>query len=159
MQLAQITKLAGPDKGVKRLGRGRGSGHGKTSTRGTKGMGARAGSGCRLLREGGQMPLFRRIPKRGFSNARFETVYQVVNVAVLEASFEAGSLVTKNVLADAGLIGTHRGLVKILGDGELTKKLTVEADKFSKSARDKITAAGGTTKELIRPAAADAAQG
>ncbi len=102
----------------------------------------------RKLTEGGQMPLFRRIPKRGFSNARFKTVYDVINVCDLDDIFENGDQVTKQAMAKAGLLRHDRVLVKILGDGDLVKKLTVEADKFSKTAREKIAAAGGAVKEL-----------
>ena len=94
------------------------------------------------------MPLFRRIPKRGFSNARFKTVYDVINVCDLDEIFENGDQVTKQAMAKAGLLRNDRVLVKILGDGDLVKKLTVEADKFSKTAREKIAAAGGAVKEL-----------
>lgn len=153
MELAEIMQLAGAHKRRKRVGRGRGSGHGKTSTRGHKGSGARAGGSIRRLTEGGQMPLFRRIPKRGFTNAPFRTAYDVVNVSMLEGRFEAGANVTKQALAEAGLIRSHRVAVKILGEGELRKKLTIQADKFSKSALEKIAAAGGEAR-LIKPVAA-----
>ncbi len=148
MELADITRKAGAHKGRKRVGRGRSSGHGKTSTRGHKGCGQRSGGGTRRLTEGGQMPLFRRIPKRGFTNAQFRIEYDVVNVSALEKYFDAGSDVTKQALLERGLIRSMQKRVKILGDGEISKKLNVEADKFSKSARDKISAAGGAVSEV-----------
>ncbi len=147
MRLDEILHKAGRHKTAKRLGRGTGSGHGKTSGRGHKGMGARAGSGKRLGYEGGQNPILARIPKRGFTNAPFRKEYQVVNVADLE-SFDAGSTVDAATLVEAGLIQDAAKPVKVLGDGELTKALTVAADKFSASAREKITKAGGTVRQV-----------
>lgn len=148
MELADITQLAGAHKRRRRVGRGRASGHGKTSGRGHKGVGQRSGGRIRRLTEGGQMPLFRRLPKRGFSNAPFKNRYDVVNVSALEERFEAGTEVTKQALVAAGLIRCDRSLVKILGDGQLSKNLIVMAEKFSKSAREKISAAGGQIREL-----------
>lgn len=148
MNLTTITKLAGPNKRRKRVGRGRGSGHGKTSCRGTKGCQARAGGGVRRLSEGGQMALFRRLPKRGFNNAFFRTEVAVVNVSQLESRFEPGAHVTKDAMKLAGLIPSTDVVVKVLGDGNLGKKLTVEADRFSKSAQEKISAAGGVAKTI-----------
>ena len=134
----------------KRVGRGMGSGMGKTSTRGHKGQGSRSGS--RLLRgfEGGQMPLHRRLPKRGFTNI-FRVEYAVVNLAGL-AGLGAGEI-TPEVLHRAGLIPRRNALVKILGEGELTVPLTVRAHKFSKSALEKIVQAGGTTEIIERKVA------
>ncbi len=150
MQLADITKLAGRHKRRLRVGRGTGSGHGKTCGRGHKGAGSRAGSKRNRVTEGGQMPIFRRLPKRGFSNAAFRTRYNVINIATLEERFDANTHVTQAVLADAGLI-RHRKLgLKILGDGDLTKKFVIEADRFSKSAAEKIQSAGGEAKVLKR---------
>lgn len=146
MNIADITGLAGADRRRKRCGRGRGSGLGKTSGRGHKGCGQRSGWTTRGLQEGGQMPTFRRTPKRGFNNARFTRRYQVVNVRDLEARFDAGTHVTIEALVEAGLVGSRREPVKVLGDGSLTKKLTVDAAKFSASAREKITAAGGEVR-------------
>jgi large subunit ribosomal protein L15 len=143
MQIADITKLAGPSKRRKRIGRGRGTGHGKTSGRGTKGAGARAGWKQRGMQEGGQMPIFRRLPKRGFSNAVFRTSYQVVNIGSLEEAFKTGEHVTPQALLDRGLIRHLRNPVKILGTGKLTKKLTIDAAKFSESALKAIESAGG----------------
>ena len=143
MEIAEITRLAGAHKRRKRVGRGQGSGHGKTCGRGHKGGGSRAGWKQRGFAEGGQMPLFRRLPKRGFSNARFRTEYQVVNVDDLEERFEDGALVNGQSLLEAGLIRDVRRGVKILANGTLSKRLTVEADRFSSQAAEKIRAAGG----------------
>ena len=148
MELADITSKAGAHEKRKRVGRGRSSGHGKTCGRGHKGSGQRAGGSIRRLTEGGQMPLFRRIPKRGFSNAPFRTDYDIVNVCDLDELFSNGDEVTKQTLVKVGLLRNDRVLVKILGDGDLAKKLTVLADRFSKSAREKIAAAGGTVSEI-----------
>jgi large subunit ribosomal protein L15 len=147
MKLDEILHKAGRYKAAKRLGRGAGSGHGKTSGRGHKGMGARAGSGKRLGYEGGQNPILARIPKRGFTNAPFRKVYQIVHVADLER-FGAGSTVDAAALAKARLIRDAAKPVKVLGDGELTKALTVAAEQFSASAREKITKAGGTAQQV-----------
>ncbi len=141
----EITSAVGKHKARKRIGRGVGSGHGKTSTRGHKGSLSRAGSFSVSLFEGGQMPLFRRLPKRGFNNFNFETRYKIVNVSQLER-FEEGTTVGVEQLSSAGLIDSLRNKVKILGDGELTKKLQVTAHKFSKAAEQKIVASGGTAK-------------
>jgi large subunit ribosomal protein L15 len=141
----EITSVVGKHKARKRIGRGTGSGHGKTSGRGHKGSGSRAGSTSASLYEGGQMPLFRRLPKRGFSNYKFVTRYQIVNVSQLEG-FDEGAAVGVEQLSNAGLIDSRKSKVKILGDGELTKKLDVIAHKFSKSAKQKIVDCGGTAK-------------
>ena len=143
MQLADVLKEAGAHRKRKRLGRGIGSGWGKTSGRGHKGAGSRAGSTSLSMSEGGQMPLFRRLPKRGFTNAPFRTVFNVVNIGDLEKRFDAGAHVTPEAILEAGLIRNLRHKVKVLGDGALTKKFKVEAGKFSKSAEEKIKAAGG----------------
>jgi large subunit ribosomal protein L15 len=148
MMINDILHRAGRNKRKKRIGRGIGSGHGKTSTRGSKGSGARAGRAIRPLTEGGQMPLFRRIPKRGFSNAQFRTEYQVVNVSDLEKRFDAGTKVTAVVLEEAGLIRDAARPVKVLGTGEIKKKFEVEAAKFSASAIEKITKAGGKAETV-----------
>ncbi|MBN1342210.1 MAG: 50S ribosomal protein L15 [Phycisphaerae bacterium] len=150
MKLSEVTKKAGSHKPRKRLGRGEASGQGKTSGRGHKGCNARAGGGVRPLAEGGQMPLFRRLPKRGFNNANFRTVYEVVNVGDLDSRFEPGRTVNQESLIAAGLVrgGKHPLPIKILGEGTLSKKLTVEAEKFSKSAREKIAAVGGQAKTI-----------
>ncbi len=150
MNITEITKLAGADKRPRRVGRGRGSGCGKTCGRGHKGFGQRSGSRQLGMKEGGQMPTFRRMPKRGFSNAQFTTRYCVVNVALLEERFEAGSHVTQQSLLEAGLIRNLRFPIKILGTGELKKKLVVDAAKFSKTAMEKIGAAGGEARVVAR---------
>ena len=148
MMIAEITSRGKRNQRPKRIGRGRGSGLGKTSTRGHKGEGARTGTRGHLLREGGQMLFFRRIPKRGFSNFRFRRVFQVVNVGTLEKAFENGAKVNAAVLAEAGLIRNAADPVKILGTGEVSKKFEVEATCFSTSAAMKITKAGGQIKSL-----------
>lgn len=146
MLISDLLARTGAHKRRKRIGRGIGSGHGKTAGRGTKGMGAHSSDRPHRMNEGGQMPLVRRIPKRGFSNARFRTEYQVVNVATLEERFESGARVTAEALKGMGLIHDAAAPVKILGTGELTKRLEVEATAFSKSATDKISRAGGQTR-------------
>jgi large subunit ribosomal protein L15 len=142
----QITSFAGRYKARKRVGRGRGSGSGKTCGRGHKGAGSRSGSTSVSLFEGGQMPLFRRLPKRGFSNYNFALRYEIVNVSQLER-FADGDVVGPEQLSSAGLIAGHSSKVKILGDGELTKRLNVTAHKFSKTAEQKISACGGTANK------------
>ena len=131
----------------KRVGRGPGSGTGKTSGKGHKGQNARSGGGVRPGFEGGQLPLFRRLSKRGFNNYEFRTVYATVNVGDLER-FEEGTTVTKELLIETGLITKELDGVKILGNGELTKKLTVKANKFSSTAKTKIENVGGTTEVI-----------
>jgi len=142
----EITSIAGKHARRRRVGRGSGSGLGKTCGRGHKGQGSRPGARGLSLYEGGQMPLFRRLPKRGFSNYNFATRYKVVNVSQLER-FDDGATVGIEQLFDAGLINldkSGKGKVKILGNGELTKKLKVTAHKFSKTAEQKIIGCGGT---------------
>ena len=131
----------------KRVGRGPGSGTGKTSGKGHKGQNARSGGGVRIGFEGGQLPLFRRLSKRGFNNYEFRTVYATVNVGDLER-FEEGTTVTKELLIEAGLVKKELDGIKVLGNGELTKKLTVKADKFSSTAKEKIENVGGTTEVI-----------
>jgi len=147
MNVDEILSSAGKNKRRKRVGRGTGSGRGKTSGRGHKGYGSRSGSKRRLGYEGGQNPAFARIPKRGFSNAAFRTEYQVVNVADLDRFADGDRVDTASLLA-ARLVTDPKAPVKVLGDGELGKKLTVAAAKFSASAREKITQAGGTVEEV-----------
>ena len=142
----EITAIVGASPKRKRIGRGKGSGHGKTSGRGHKGYGSRAGSSVHLANEGGQMPLFRRLPKRGFNNAQYTIRYEVVNVSQLDRQFDDGCAVGVVELVEAGLVGSSQSRVKILGDGELTKKLSVTAHKFSKSAQEKISSCGGSAK-------------
>jgi len=143
MQIAEITQLAGKNKKRRRLGRGTGSGHGKTCGRGHNGGGSRAGWKSRGMAEGGQMPLFRRLPKRGFNNALFATRYNIVNVGDLDKKFDAGANVNQAALVEAGLIRNNGWKLKVLADGELSKPLVVEAARFSVKAAEKITAAGG----------------
>ena len=141
MKLHELGPAAGSTTAPKRLGRGVGSGLGKTSGKGHKGAKARSGGGKRPGFEGGQMPLYRRVPKKGFTNI-FRTEYATVNVGQLEI-FDNGATVTVEMLKEAGLVTKTLDGVKILGSGELTKKLTVEANKFSDSAKQKIEALGG----------------
>ncbi|GJM25311.1 MAG: 50S ribosomal protein L15 [Phycisphaerae bacterium] len=143
MNLTDILKIAGKNRKRKRVGRGIGSGSGKTCGRGHNGAGSRAGAKRRSMGEGGQMPLFRRVPKRGFSNADFRTEFNIINVGDLEERFEAGAHVTPEAILEAGLIRNLRNKVKVLGDGQLTKTFKIEASKFSKSAEEKIKSAGG----------------
>lgn len=145
LSLSNLSPQKGSTKQRKRLGRGPGSGHGKTSGRGHKGFKARSGSGVKLGFEGGQMPLQRRLPKRGFNNI-FRKEFAVVNVKDLE-KLEAGVKVDRQALVAAGLIRAKDNFVKLLGEGELTKKFTVAVDKVSESARKKIENAGGTIEE------------
>jgi len=148
MNITDITTKAGAHPRRWRVGRGEGSGSGKTSGRGHKGAGARAGGSKFELYEGGMFPFFRRIPKFGFSNFIFRTEYQVVNIAMLDKSFDNGGHVTGASLEKAGLIRDAGKPVKVLGDGELGKKLTVDAYRFSGSAAKKIEAAGGAVNWL-----------
>ena len=131
----------------KRVGRGPGSGTGKTSGKGHKGQNARSGGGVRPGFEGGQLPLFRRLSKRGFNNYNFRTVYATINVSDLER-FEEGTTVTKELLIEVGLVKKELDGIKVLGNGELTKKLTVKANKFSSTAKAKIENVGGTTEVI-----------
>lgn len=146
MKLNEIRPAEGHRKDSKRKGRGLGSGNGKTGGRGHKGQGARSGGGVRPGFEGGQLPLFRRLPKRGFQNF-FAVKFAEVNVEELEL-FENGTVVTPEVLKAVGIIKKEYDGVKILGRGELTKKLTVKAAKFSKSAEEKITSAQGSIEVI-----------
>jgi large subunit ribosomal protein L15 len=146
MELSNLKPKKGARHAKKRLGRGPGSGHGKTAGRGEKGQKSRSGYSGKRGFEGGQMPLHRRLPKRGFTNI-FKKDYAVVNVSDLER-FDTGASIDEATLRSAGLVkGSHDG-VKVLGDGELSKKLTVSATKFSKSAREIIEKAGGTCQEI-----------
>jgi large subunit ribosomal protein L15 len=146
MELSNLKPKKGARHAKKRVGRGPGSGHGKTSGRGEKGQKSRSGYSGKRGFEGGQMPLHRRLPKRGFTNI-FKKDYAVVNVSDLER-FDNGATIDETTLRQAGLVkGQHDG-VKVLGDGELSKKLTVSATKFSKSAKEIIEKAGGTCQEI-----------
>jgi large subunit ribosomal protein L15 len=146
MELNNLKPKKGSRHAKKRVGRGPGSGHGKTSSRGEKGQKSRSGFSRMLGFEGGQMPLHRRLPKRGFTNI-FKKEHAVVNVSDLER-FDNGATIDENVLRGAGLVKGANDGIKILGDGKLTKKLTVHATKFSASARKQIEAAGGTCQEI-----------
>ena len=141
----EITALTGKRKARRRVGRGSGTGHGKTCGRGHKGSKSRAGARLVSLYEGGQMPLFRRLPKQGFSNYNFARRYEIVNVSQLDR-FSDGAAVDAEQLSSAGLVASGKSNVKILGSGELTKRLQVTAHKFSKTAEQKIIASGGTVK-------------
>jgi len=147
MKLHELAPNPGARQERKRLGRGIGSGLGKTSGKGHKGQNARSGGGVRPGFEGGQMPLMRRLPKRGFSNAPFKRTYEVVNVADLER-FDAGTLVTPELLEETRVCKNAVKGVKVLGSGELTKALTVRAHAVSESARQKIEAAGGKVEVI-----------
>jgi large subunit ribosomal protein L15 len=136
-------------KNRKRVGRGPGSGHGKTGGRGDKGHSSRSGHSFRFAFEGGQMPLVRRLAKRGFNNKFFSRLVAVVNVATLEQVFESGVTVDPSALEAAGLVKGKYDVIKILGNGELTKKLTIKVHEFSASALEKIQAAGGSAERIV----------
>ena len=146
MKLHELSPAPGSVKDVKRIGRGHGSGHGKTAGKGHKGQWARSGGGVRPGFEGGQMPLARRIPKRGFNNI-FAKVYEIVNVSDLEV-FNDGVTVDAELLRAQGIIKKERDGIKVLGNGELTKNLTVKAAAFSASAKEKIEKAGGKAEVM-----------
>ena len=149
MRLHDLKPRPGAKHRTKRLGQGESSGRGKTAGRGGKGQTARSGSSIRIGFEGGQMPLIRRIPKRGFNNKRFATTYVPVNLDTLN-QFDDGAKVDVAALKKAGLAnGPGETIIKILGDGELTKKLTVSAHAFSASAKAKIEKAGGTAEVVV----------
>lgn len=150
--MALLRRPNGATKQKKRLGRGPGSGTGTTAGKGTKGQNARSGGSVRPGFEGGQMPLYRRVARRGFSNYRFKKQYSVINVSTLEKRFEKGDAVTVETLCGKGVITANDELVKILGEGELTKSLSVSGVKVSKSARAKIEAAGGSVTETVATA-------
>lgn len=137
----------GATKKRKIVGRGRGSGRGNRAGKGDKGQNSRSGGGVRLGFEGGQMPLFRRIARRGFSNYPFKKEYTIVNVGEVVRRFEDGAIVDRDSLVRFGLIKRHAGPIKLLGDGAVGKKLTVKVDKVSRGAREKIEEAGGTVVE------------
>ena len=146
MNLHQLSPAPGSNPKAYRKGRGHGSGNGKTAGRGHKGQWARSGGGVRPGFEGGQMPLYRRIPKRGFTNRNTKEIV-AINVSALEC-FDNGATVDVNALVEAGIIKNPRDGVKILGNGELTKKLDVKVDAFSASAKEKIEALGGTAEVM-----------
>ena len=147
MKLNELKYNDGSKKDIKRLGRGSSSGTGKTSGKGQKGQNARSGGGVRPGFEGGQLPLYRRLPKRGFSNAMFKKEYAVINVSDLN-KFDEGTKVTPELLKEMGIIKNALCGIKVLGNGEITKKLEVRAHKFSLTAKEKIEAAGGKAEVM-----------
>ncbi len=147
MKLHELKPNDGATKAKKRLGRGTASGTGKTSGKGHKGQNARSGGGVRPGFEGGQLPLFRRLPKRGFSNAMFKKEYATINVSDLN-KFEDGAVVTPELLKEMGLLKKQLAGVKVLGNGNLDKKITVKANNFSKSAVEKIENKGGKAEVI-----------
>jgi large subunit ribosomal protein L15 len=146
MRLHDLRNVPGARHRKKRVGCGESSGHGKTSTRGNKGQKARSGGAIRPGFEGGQMPLYRRLPKKGFNNDEFNDVIVALNVSTLSENFEDCAVVNEKSLREANLVRGRFDKIKILGDGEITRKLTVEVDKVSASAKEKIEKAGGTVK-------------
>ncbi|NLM44290.1 MAG: 50S ribosomal protein L15 [Clostridiales bacterium] len=146
MKLHELRPAEGSAKNKKRKGRGIGSGLGKTAGRGQKGQKSRSGGGVRVGFEGGQMPLYRRLPKVGFTNI-FRKEYAIVNVSDLDI-FENGAVVTPEELKKVGLVKAEKSGIKILGNGELNKQLTVRANKFSKTAEEKIVASGGKVEVI-----------
>ena len=146
MKLHELQPAAGSRKERNRVGRGQGSGNGKTAGRGSKGQKARSGGGVRLGFEGGQTPLFRRLPKRGFQNINRKE-YAVVNLETLNR-FEDGQEVTTAVLVEAGIVKNEKDGIKVLANGKLERKLTVKANKFSQAAKEAIEAAGGTVEVI-----------
>lgn len=147
MKLHAIEQPYGAVRSSKRVGRGTASGYGKTAGKGHKGQNARSGGGVRPGFEGGQLPLFRRLPKRGFSNAPFKVEYATINVSDLD-KFEDGAVVTPELLKEMGIVKKQLAGIKVLGNGELTKKLTVKASKFSATAVEKIEKMGGKAEEV-----------
>ena len=147
MKLNELQRNIGATHAKKRVGRGPGSGLGKTSGRGQKGQKARSGGSINPVFEGGQLPLYRRIPKRGFTNAKFKTVYAVINLSDLNV-FEDGTVVTPALLKDTGLVKNQLDGIKVLGNGKLEKKLTIQANKFSASALEKIKEAGSKAEVI-----------
>ena len=147
MKLHELERNIGATTKKKRIGRGPGSGLGKTSGKGQKGQKARSGVSINPVFEGGQLPLYRRIPKRGFKNAKFKTVYGVINLADLN-KFEDGTVVTPALLKDTGLVKKQYEGIKVLGNGKLEKKLTIQANKFSESALEKIKEAGSKAEVI-----------
>ena len=147
MKLHELTPAAGSTTVAKRKGRGAGSGNGKTAGKGHKGQNARSGGGVRPGFEGGQIPLYRRLPKRGFNN-KFAKIYSIINVETLNARFNDGDTVNLEVLCEKGIISKANDGLKVLGRGEITKKLTVCAAVFSAAAKEKIEAAGGKVEVI-----------
>lgn len=147
MKLHELEKNIGATHSKKRVGRGSGSGLGKTCGRGQKGQKSRSGGGVSAVFEGGQLPLYRRIPKRGFKNAMFKTEYAVINLSDLNR-FEEGTTVTPALLKETGIIKKQLSGIKVLGNGELEKKLTIQANKFSKTALAKINESGSKAEVI-----------
>lgn len=147
MKLNELKYNEGSKRDIKRLGRGSSSGTGKTSGRGENGQKSRSGGGVRIGFEGGQLPLYRRLPKRGFSNAMFKKTYAVINVSDLNM-FDDGTEVTPALLSEMGIIKKQLSGIKVLGNGTLEKKLTVRAHKFSNIAKEKIETAGGKAEVM-----------
>ena len=147
MKLHELKPAEGSAKAAWRKGRGAGSGNGKTAGKGHKGQNARSGGGVRPGFEGGQLPLYRKLPKRGFNNSRFASVYAIVNVSALNV-FEDGAVVDLEALLAKKIIRKANDGLKVLGNGELTKKLTVKASVFSATAKEKIEAVGGKIEEV-----------
>ena len=147
MKLHELSPAQGSAKAAWRKGRGAGSGNGKTAGKGHKGQNARSGGGVRPGFEGGQLPLYRKLPKRGFNNAKFAKVYTIVNVDALNV-FEDGAVVDLAALLAKKIVRKANDGLKVLGNGELTKKLTVKASVFSATAKEKIEAVGGKTEEV-----------
>jgi large subunit ribosomal protein L15 len=152
MDLSNLKPADGAKQRKKRIGRGPGSGNGKTAGRGHKGAQSRSGFKYKRGFEGGQMPLHRRLPKRGFNNADFRTEYAVVNLDQLEAQFDSGATVNVDTLREAGLVRGKQQRIKVLGRGEVTKALTVHAHKFSGKAAEKLAAAGGKAEAIAEAA-------
>ncbi len=149
MRLHNLKPAPGSKHRKKRLGKGESSGLGKTSGKGHKGQKSRSGASIRPGFEGGQMPIYRRLPRKGFNNAQFKTNYAIINLADLETKFDAGSTVNEESLRACGLVKGVCDGVKLLGNGDLTKKLEVVVDKISASAKEKLEKAGGTVTEPV----------
>ena len=148
MKLHDLSPAAGSSKSAWRKGRGPGSGNGKTGGRGHKGQNARTGGGVRPGFEGGQIPLYRRLPKRGFTNSLFKKEYAIINLETLDKLFNDGDAVSMEVLLEKGIVKKELNGLKVLARGEITKKLTVKAAKFSAEAKEKIEAAGGKAEVI-----------
>ena len=148
MELNNLPKNAGSTHRAKRVGRGRGSGLGKTSGRGENGQKSRSGASISAWFQGGQTPIYRRIPKRGFNNARFETKFATINLSDLDKNFNDGDVVTLELLKEKGIIKKELSGLKVIVDGELTKKVVVKANRFSSKAVTKIESVGGTAEVI-----------
>ena len=148
MKIHELSPAVGSNKDVKRIGRGHGSGNGKTAGRGHKGQNARTGGGVRPGFEGGQIPLYRRLPKRGFTNSLFKKEYAIINLETLDKLFNDGDAVSMEILLEKGIVKKELNGLKVLARGEITKKLTVKAAIFSATAKEKIEAAGGKAEVI-----------